>query len=396
MHSRIRSMDGGEVEVKPIRVGMVGGGEGAFIGEIHRIAMRITGDYQLVCGAFSGDAGRSRRTGAALGLDAARVYPDVETMVRGEAARTPDDRAEAIVIVTPNHLHLPAARAALEAGFHVISDKPATRTLAEALELRAVVRRSGRVYSLTHTYLGYPLVREARRIATSEEIGRVRRVYVEYTQGWLARREEAEGQKQAVWRTDPERSGPSGCYGDIGTHAHNLAEYVTGLDVEETSSELVIQAEGRRLDDDGASLLRFAGGARGVLTASQICAGEENHLRVRVYGESGGVDWRQDEPNTLIVRSVDGPIRILRAGSNSAGVSEAARAEFRTPAGHPEGYLEAFANIYRRAAAAIRDPDQRRSEHLPGVDAGVRGLAFVDAALRSSAAGGAWTRLAVD
>ncbi|MBI1339937.1 gfo/Idh/MocA family oxidoreductase [bacterium] len=373
---------------------MIGGGEGAFIGAVHRTAMRITGAYDLVCGAFSSDPARSRASGAAIGIDPARAYPDFERMIAAEAALPPAERMQAVVIVTPNHLHLKASAAALDAGFDVICDKPAARTLGEARELRDHVRASGRLFVLTHTYLGYPLVRQARELVASGAIGPVRRVYVEYTQGWLARPEEAGGQKQAAWRTDPDLSGPSGCYGDIGSHAHNLAEYVAGQRVTELLTELAVQVPGRRLDDDGASLLRFESGARGVLTASQICPGEENALRLRVYGETGGLDWRQEEPNTLWLKPIDGPAQRWRAGGNVAYLAPDVAAEFRTPAGHPEGYLEAFATLYTRAAEAIRSGSSApMSPHLPGIDAGVRGMAFIDAALRSSAAGGKWTAL---
>jgi predicted dehydrogenase len=376
---------------------MVGGGHGAFIGDVHRIALRIDGLYDLVCGAFSSDPERSKASGAALGLDPARAYPDYETMIRAEAALPEHERMQIVSIVTPNHMHFGPAKAAMEAGFDVVCDKPVTRTLDEAIELREVVRRTGRLFALTHTYLGYPLVEQARRLVAEDAIGTVRRVVVEYPQGWLAKFEEGSGSKQAGWRTDPARSGEAGGYGDIGTHAHNLAEYVTGQKVVELLTELNIFVPGRKLDDDGASLLRFDGGARGVLIASQICAGEENALRLRVYGETGGLEWAQEEPNTLWLKPLDGPAQRWRAGGNIGYLAPDVRAQFRTPMGHPEGYLEAFATIYRRFAAALaaRAAGQKgEAPHdIPGIEEGVRGMAFVAAAVRSSREGGTWVRV---
>ena len=374
---------------RPIRMGMVGGGQGAFIGAVHRLAARLDGEVELVCGAFSSDAENSAATGRSLRLDADRAYASYADMMRVEAALPEDRRMQFVAIVTPNHLHLPVALAALEAGFPVLSDKPATKDLDEALTLRDALERTRLPYALTHTYAGYPMVAEARRLVAEGAIGPVRKVIAEYVQGWLATAMEAEGAKQAAWRTDPARSGASGAFGDIGTHAHHLAEYVTGLSVSHVSADLTTFVPDRRLEDDGSALLRFEGGAKGVLTASQVCAGEENDLTLRVYGEAGGLRWSQQDPNHLWHMPLGEAPRRLSAGANAAYLGEDVQAMFRTPQGHPEGYLEAFANIYRDFARGLRGG----GADVPGIAEGVRGLAFVDAALRSSANDGAWTRL---
>ena len=282
-----------------VRMGMVGGGEGAFIGAVHRMAAAIDGEIELVCGAFSSDPERSARSGSALHLDTDRVYTDYQTMMQAEAALPADQRMQFVAIVTPNHLHFPVAEAALQAGFHVMSDKPATFDLAEALKLRELVEETGLLYGLTHTYTGYPLVKEARQRIAQGQLGNIRKVVVEYPQGWLADRQEDEDNKQAAWRLDPAQAGISSCMGDIGVHAANLAEYVTGLSISELCADLHAFVEGRELDDDGSILLRFNNGARGLLYASQVCVGEENAIRLRVYGEKGGLEWAQQEPNTL-------------------------------------------------------------------------------------------------
>ena len=373
---------------RPVRMGMVGGGQGAFIGAVHRLAARLDGEVELVCGAFSSDAENSAATGQALRLEADRAYASYEVMMRAEADLPEGQRMDFVAVVTPNHLHLPVAMAALEAGFPVLSDKPATKDLDEALALKAALARTGLPYALTHTYAGYPMVAEARRLARSGAIGTVRKVIVEYVQGWLAEAQ-GEGNKQASWRTDPERSGASGAFGDIGTHAHHLAEHVTGLRVESVSADMTAFVPGRRLEDDGTALLRFEGGARGVLTASQVCVGEENDLTLRVYGEKGGLRWSQQDPNHLWHLTLDKAPRRLSAGANAPYLPAEVQGMFRTPQGHPEGYLEAFANIYRDFARALRGQDA----DVPGIEEGVRGLAFVDAALRSSAENGQWTEL---
>jgi predicted dehydrogenase len=375
-------------------MGMAGGGAGAFIGEIHRAAARLDGEIDLVCGAFSSDPEISRRTGEQLGLVPERIYPDWEQMLAREAQLPPERRAEFIVIVTPNHLHFPIARAALESGFHVLSDKPATRTLAEARRLAEVAAREKRCYALTHTYLGYPMVVEARARVTGGEIGTIRRVTVEYPQGWLSGPIESAGNKQAQWRTDPERAGAGGSVGDIGVHAFNLCEFVTGLRVVELCAELGVAVAGRRLDDQAAAFLRFDNGARGTLSCSQICAGEENDLKIAVHGERGGIAWCHRDPNSLRVLASDGPERLFRAGTNNTALHAATRALCRTPAGHPEGFIEAFANIYRAFVKDIRAPQATLGVTTASpapTSAAVRGMSFIDAMVRSSQAGQRWT-----
>ena len=369
----------------PVRMGMVGGGEGAFIGEVHRWAARLDGEIELVCGAFSRDAENTARTGQALGLNASRCYSDYAAMMSAEAALPENERMEFVAIVTPNYVHFPVAKAALEAGFHVLSDKPATLNLDEAKALRDIVSKNPNLaYGLTHTYLGYPLVGEARNIVETGGIGKIRKVFVEYIQGWLATEVD---NKQADWRTDPSRSGGSGCMGDIGTHAHNLAEFVTGKRMTHLAADLSIFVEGRRLDDDGSALFRMEDGVKGTLSASQVCVGKENSLSIRVYGETGGLEWRQEEPNTLVRTYMDRPTEILRAGQGY--LSAGAQSGFRTPPGHPEGYLEAFANVYRDFAAALRSEGGATT----GIDAAVRGMAFVEALLTSSNNNSEWTEI---
>ncbi|HAB16755.1 MAG TPA: Gfo/Idh/MocA family oxidoreductase [Verrucomicrobiota bacterium] len=383
---------------RKIRYGMVGGGRGAFIGAVHRIAANMDGQIELVCGAFSSDPEKSKASGADLFLPPDRCYDSFADMIDGEAALPEGQRMDFISIVTPNHVHFPPAKLALETGFHVLSDKPATFNLAEAKELQALVKKSGLLYGLTHNYTGYPLIKEARDLVRAGKLGKVRKVVVEYPQGWLATRIEASGQKQAAWRTDPKRSGAAGCIGDIGTHAENLAEYVTGLQLSELAADLTAFVKGRKLDDDGNVLLRFKGGAKGVLHASQVSVGEENNLNLRVYGELGGLEWHQREPNTLLLKWPDQPMQVYRTANGYLGA--AAKAAGRTPPAHPEGYLEAFANIYRNFASAIRarlegkklaadDP----ALDFPKIGDGVRGMAFIDAVVKSSKANAAWTKL---
>ena len=374
----------GQAEHRPLRMGMVGGGQGAFIGEVHRLAARLDGEIELVCGAFSRDLMNCQATGASLGLSKSRCYADFTEMMVAEASLPANERMEFVSIVTPNHVHFPVAKAALLAGFHVLSDKPATLNLDEARELGEIVRASGKAYGLTHTYLGYPLVGEARSIVESGGIGKVRKVFVEYIQGWLATEVD---NKQADWRTDPARSGGSGCMGDIGTHAHNLAEFVTGKRMTHVAADLSIFVEGRRLDDDGSALFRMEDDVKGILSASQVCVGNENSLSIRVYGETGGLEWHQEEPNTLIRTYLDRPTEILRAGQGY--LSENAQNWFRTPPGHPEGYLEAFANCYLDFAKAVKEDGGSAT----GIDAGIRGMAFVEALLESSANQSVWTEI---
>ena len=373
-----------------IRLGMVGGGEGAFIGAVHRMAARLDDHFELVAGALSASPEKAARSALALGLDPARSYDDFATMAQAEAARP--DGIEAVSIVTPNHMHAPAIRAFLNAGIHVICDKPLTTTLDEARDLTALVRRSGLVFVLTHNYTGYPLVRQARAMVRNGALGDIRLVQVEYAQDWLAESMEDAGSKQAEWRTDPARSGIGGCIGDIGTHAFNLADFVTGLDLVELCADLTTFVPGRRLDDNAQVMLRYAGGARGVLWASQVASGDENEIRLRVYGTRGGLDWSQREADQLIWSPQGGTRQIITR--NGAGVDAANRRLSRLPGGHPEGYLEAFANIYIEAAAAIRaarDGLPLPADVLvPTVEDGVKGLAFIDAAVRSSRSG-TWT-----
>ena len=382
--------------MQKIRMGMVGGGEGAFIGAVHRMAANLDGEVELVCGAFSADAERSARSGAGLGLADERVYADFHEMMRAEAVLPAEQRMHFVAVVTPNDLHFPIAQAALQSGFHVLSDKPATLTLAEALELRELVNATGLAYGLTHTYTGYPLVREARERVLAGELGALRKIVVDYSQGWLSGPEEGADNKQAAWRLDPARAGASCCMGDIGVHAANLAEYVSGLRIASLCADLRATVPGRQLDDDGAVLLRFDDDVRGLLNASQISAGEENNLRLRIYGEKGGLDWSQQAPNTLLLRWQDRPTEVLRTGGNYLG--QAATDSARTPMGHPEGYIEAFANIYRDFARCVRQwhagqGSSSRDGDLPGIDAAIRGMQFIETAVAASASEQKWHRL---
>lgn len=383
---------------RKIRMGLVGGGEGAFIGAVHRMAAALDGQVELVCAALSSDAGRALRSARALYLPAERSYADYRIMMRAERALPASERMDFVVIATPNHLHLPVALAAIEQGFHVLSDKPATLDLAECRELRTALQAGDVLYGLTHTYAGYPLVREARARIAGGEIGAIRKVVVDYAQGWLAQAEEGSANKQAEWRVDPARAGLGGCTGDIGVHAAHLLEYVTGLDISEVCAELTTFVPGRRLDDDSSVLLRLNGGARGILHASQICSGEENNLTLRVYGERGGLVWNQEQPNSLWLLRADQPRQLLRA--NSAHLAPAVRALARTPAGHPEGYLEAFANLYGDFVAALRRvidegaAPREVAPQLPGIDAGLRGMAFIEAVVASNARAQQWVAVA--
>lgn len=379
-----------------IRYGMAGGGEGAFIGAVHRMAAALDGEFALVCGAFSSDADRNGRSAAALGLDPARAYPTLDSLLAAEAALPEDQRMEALAIVTPNHLHAPMAIAALEAGFHVFCEKPMALNLAEARAIAAAVARSGKLYGLAFTYSGYPLIEEARLRVSRGDLGAIRLVQVEYSQGWLSRAIDREGNKQAEWRTDPAKAGLGGCLGDIGTHAFQLAEHVSGLAVEALSADLATHVPGRRLDDDVSALLRFEGGARGVLKASQVAAGDENGLRLRIHGEHGGLEWSQMEPNTLTLRWLDRPTEAIRAGG--PGLDPATQAPFRTPAGHPEGYIEAFANLYRNFGRALREgattpPARGAPDWFPGVADGLRTMAFIEATIANSTGEAKWTAI---
>jgi predicted dehydrogenase len=383
---------------RKIRYGMIGGGRGAFIGGVHRIAASIDQQTELVCGAFSSNPEKSKASGADFFLSPDRCYGTFEEMIKAEAAMPADKRIDFISIVTPNHMHFPAAKLALESGFHVLSDKPATFDLKQAKELAGIVKQSGKLYGVTYNYTGYPLIRQARQMIEQGKLGNIRKVVVEYPQGWLATMLENTGQKQASWRVDPAICGAAGCMGDIGSHAINLAEYVTGLHIKELAADLTIFLgdQGRRLEDDGNVLLRFTNGAKGVLHSSQISVGCENNLSLRVYGELGGIEWSQLDPNTLIVTSLDQPKQIYRTSMGYLG--SAATAATRTPAGHPEGYLEGFANIYRnfvnhiRAVEAGTTPNPLDMDY-PTIEEGVAGMAFIEAVVASSAKNAAWTPL---
>jgi predicted dehydrogenase len=376
-----------------IRLGMVGGGTGAFIGAVHRIAARMDDRYELVAGALSSTPGRAWQSGAELGLDPDRIYEDFRRMATREARLK--SGIEAVAIVTPNHMHYPVAREFLKRGIHVICDKPLTATLKDAKKLAALVEKGSALFVLTHNYTGYPMVRQAREMVRAGELGQIRLVQVEYVQDWLAEPIEQTGQKQAAWRTDPAQSGAGGSTGDIGTHAHNLAEFVSGLAVAELAADVQTFVAGRRLDDNAHVLLRFEGGARGMLWCSQVAPGQENGLRLRIYGTRGGLEWAQEDPNYLWFSPLAQPPRRITRGS--AGAGEAAGRLTRTPAGHPEGYLEGFANIYSEAAAAIvaaRHGNKPGAEVLyPTVQDGVRGVAFAEACIASSKRNGAWVRL---
>ena len=381
---------------RKIRMGMVGGGPGAFIGAVHRMAAALDGHIELVCGAFSSDPAKSILAGASLYLDPSRAYKSYEEMIAKELALPANVRMDFVAIVTPNHLHFAPAKLALESGFHVVCDKPLAFDLKEAEELEAIVQKTGKLFALTHTYSGYPMVKEARDMIKSGVIGKVKKVMVEYPQGWLATQLEATGQKQADWRTDPKRAGISCCMGDIGTHAEHLAEYVTGLKITEVAADLSTFIPGRQLDDDGAVLLRLEGGAKGVLTASQISVGEENNVKIRVYGEKAGLEWYQEDCNSLRVKWMDKPMEIKRTGG--ANTSAVAAIHTRVPAGHPEGYLEAFANIYRNFALTLQSilkGETPKPEYLdfPTVHEGVRGMAFIEAVVASSNENAKWVRV---
>ena len=377
---------------------MIGGGQGAFIGAIHRLAAALDGLYSLTAGAFSGDPEKSHATGVLLGLPAERVYDSYQALIEAEKQRPETERVQVIAIVTPNHLHFEPARVALENGFHVILDKPMTFTLAEAKELKQVAEACGRRLCLTHTYTGYPMVKEARQLIAAGTFGPIRKVYVEYPQGWLSTFEEGTDNKQAAWRTDPARSGVAGAMGDIGTHAFNLLEYVTGLSVTKLCADINTVVPGRRLDDDGAVLLRLAGGASGVLVATQVAAGEENNVRIRAYGDRGGLEWMQADANTLLVKWLDRPAEIRRAGTGYVG--SFAQHNTRTPAGHPEGYLEAFANIYRNFALTLQAEAAGRTAlaealDFPSLEEGIRGMAFIENVITSGQSEQKWTEFTV-
>ena len=384
--------------MRKLRMGMVGGGAGAFIGAIHRMAAIMDGQIELVCGAFSSDPQKSKDSGKNLYIDSSRSYDSYQEMILKEKELPEDVRMDFVSIVTPNHVHFEPAKMAMENGFHVVLDKPMTLNLAEAKALKEVVEKTGKYFCLTHTYTGYPLIKEARVQVRNGRLGNIRKIFVTYPQGWLSSFLEGSNDKQASWRTDPSKSGIAGCMGDIGTHAFNLAEYITGLKLTDISADLHTVVEGRKLDDDGAVLLKFDNGATGVLVASQVLAGEENNLNIQIYGEKGGVKWHHSDPNSLTFIAPDRPVETWRAGTKY--LSELAKHNTRTPAGHPEGYIEAFANHYRNFCFCVKAQlagEQPKEEWLdfPGVEDGVRGMAFIENVIASAKSKDKWTPFTV-
>lgn len=382
---------------RKIRMGMIGGGKDAFIGAVHRHAANLDGLVEFVCGSLSINPEVAIDSGRSLFLPEDRIYTDYKEMIKAEAAKPEGERMDFVTIVTPNFAHYDPAIMALDHGFHVVIEKPITFSLEEAKSLKAKLDETGLMLALTHVYSGYPMVKQAKAMVKEGKLGTIRKVYVEYPQGWLSRLSEREGNAQAAWRTDPKKSGKSGSMGDIGTHAAHIAEYVSGLKISQISANLTTHVKGRLLDDDGDVLLKFDNGATGVLMASQVAAGEENALKLRVYGEHGGIEWNQHEPNTLLVKWLDQPAQILRAGAGyNDRLSVFATSNCRTPGGHPEGFLEAFANIYKNfvlSLSARMEGKQPAPENLdfPGIEDGIRGMAFIDNVVASSASDKKWT-----
>jgi predicted dehydrogenase len=385
---------------RKLRMGMVGGGKDAFIGAIHRIAANMDGLVELVCGALSINPEIAVESGKMLFLPEDRTYLNFEEMIKKESKLPLGERMDFLTIVTPNFAHFAPAMMALDNGFHVVVEKPIAFTLDEAKQLHKKVIETGLSLCLTHTYSGFPMVKQAKQMVKQGVFGKIRKVWVEYPQGWLSKLSEREGNAQAAWRTDPKKSGKSGCMGDIGTHAAHLAEYISGLRITHLCADLNIMVEGRALDDDGNVLLKFDNGAAGVLMASQVAAGEENALKIRVYGEKGGLEWSHQEPNSLLIKWLDQPTQILRAGANYANLSSFAKHNCRTPGGHPEGYLEAFANIYRNFALTLSakssgiKPDPEVLD-FPGAEDGIRGMAFIDTVVASGQSAQKWTAFEV-
>lgn len=382
--------------MRKIRMGMIGGGKGAFIGAIHRIASGMDGMIELCCGNFSSHPETSMASGKELFLPESRIYSSYKEMIEKESELPDDIRMDFVSIVTPNHAHFEPAMLALEHGFHVVIEKPMTLTLQEAKDLQKKVKETGLYLCLTHTYSGYPMVKQARQMVQEGKLGKVRKIMVEYIQGWLSEPSEKEGNVQAAWRTDPKKSGIAGAMGDIGTHAAHLAEYISGLKITSLCADLNTVVHGRLLDDDGNILLKFDQDVAGVLSASQIAAGEENNLNIKIYGEKGGLEWHQMEPNTLVIKWLDRPAEILRAGAGNPSLGSFAAHSCRTPGGHPEGYIEAFANIYKNFAQTLlakitgTDPTPEMLD-FPGVDDGVRGMAFIENSVASGKSSEKWT-----
>ncbi len=383
---------------RKVRMGMVGGSTGGFIGVVHRMAAALDGEIELVSGAFSGDATRSKQTGESLYLDESRVYSSFEEMIQKEKNLPEDLRMDFISVVTPNHLHFLPSKLALENGFHVLCEKPLAFSSDEAKKLEELVHKTGLIFGVTHNYTGYPMVKEAKELVKSGKIGKIRKVIAEYPQGWLSSKIESEGQKQAAWRTDPKQAGISCCVGDIGTHAENLAEYITGLKIKELSADINTFVEDRQLEDDATILVRFENGAKGIIIASQIASGEENELKIRIYGETGGIEWLQSNPNSLIVKMSDEPKNILRTGSGNKYLSKRALAHIRLPGGHPEGYIESLANIYRNFSLSIKtylngEKGDTSLYDFPTVSDGVRGMRFIEAVIESGKSNSKWIKL---
>jgi len=384
---------------RKLRMGMVGGGPGAFIGEVHRKASRIDGHIELVAGAFDINPEKSRQLGAELGLEPARIYADYKEMILKESALPKDKRIDFVSVATPNNWHFPIAKAFLEAGFNVMCEKPMTMSVAEAIELQGVVKKSGKTFGLMHNYTGYPMVKLARDLVKAGRLGILRKIVVCYPQGWMAKPIEKAGQMQASWRTDPKQSGAAGCIGDIGSHCENMAEYISGLKITELCADLTSFVEGRRLDDDGNVLLRFENGVKGVLHCSQISISEENGLSLWLYGSEGGLEWHQEHPNQLLFKPQDKPVEIWSRGNPYvAQASPAAARGTRVPAGHPEGFLEAFANIYANFAETILQKENGKqldeiALDFPSVEEGLRGLAFIEACVASAKDGSKWIKL---
>jgi predicted dehydrogenase len=377
-----------------LRLGMIGGGKGAFIGAIHRIAAQLDSEYELVCGAFSSKPDVSIESGKDLGLNPERCYASFAELFEKEKQLPENERMQVVSIVTPNHVHFEPAKLAMQNGFHVILDKPITFSLAEAKMLEKIADETGQLFCLTHTYTGYPMIKEAKQQITEGKLGKITKVYVEYPQGWLSKLEEGGDNKQAAWRTDPSKSGAGGALGDIGTHAFNLAEYVTGLQVTKINADINTVVEGRKIDDDATVLLKFENGASGILFATQVATGEENNIKIRVYGEKGGLEWQQNDANSLVLKKPNEPVQILRTGA--AYLGSFAKHNTRTPAGHPEGYLEAFANLYRNFALTIKAKlnHQKPSAEMldfPGINDGIRGMAFIEQAIASGKSDQKWT-----
>ena len=379
---------------RKLRMGMIGGGTGSFIGDVHRRAAAIDGMIELVCGAFSSNAEKSKTSGKALYLPEDRCYGSFEEMILKEKELPEGERMDFVSIVTPNHMHFPPAKLALEHGFHVVCDKPMTLTMEEAIELETIVEKSGKLFALTHNYTGHPMVKQARAMVAKGDLGKIRKIQVQYLQGWLSTAVEQTGQKQASWRVDPSKSGIGGALGDIGTHAENLVEYISGLKIKELAADLGKFGEGRVLDDDGNLLLRMENGAKGTMSISQIALGEENDLAIRVYGEKGSLEWHQENPNELITHWLEEPVKIFTPNGNN--LYEEALNVSRIPAGHPEGYLEAFATIYKNFAThlmAVLNGEAIEKPDYPTVTDGIRGMQFIYAAVESDKNNAAWTTI---